>query len=162
MVLIKVYGLCDVSSQAVINNRAPTRTHALTQIYRTCRGEGCHLFSYSCFRLGQLNTRQLAAHRNWLLNSRRAPWRGGIRDMIMKSSSAVKQIRARGEYSGVGRGSVQTLCTKRPRGARLRKGCCLVCKGLTHVGLADSLRVTHCLEEGKSNRKGSLKKVPVQ
>lgn len=47
-------------------------------------------------------------------------------------------------------------------GALLRKGCCLACKGLTSVGLADSLRVTHCLGEGKSNRKGSLKKVPVQ
>ena len=50
----------------------------------------------------------------------------------------------------------------RPCGALLRKGCCLACKGLTSVGLADSLRVTHCLDEGKSNRKGSLKKVPVQ
>jgi len=40
--------------------------------------------------------------------------------------------------------------------------CCLACKGLTSVGLADSPRVTHCLDEGKSNRKGSLKKVPVQ
>lgn len=37
---------------------------------------------------------------------------------------------------------------------------CLACKGLTCVGLADC--VTHCLDEGKSNRKGSLKKVPVQ
>lgn len=30
------------------------------------------------------------------------------------------------------------------------------------LGFADSLCVTHCLNEGKSNRKGSLKKVPVQ
>lgn len=46
----------------------------------------------------------------------------------------------------------------RPCGTLLRKVCCSACKGLTSVGLADSLRVTHCLDEGKSNRKGSLKR----
>lgn len=53
------------------------------------------------------------------------------------------------------------MCEQAPW-STAQESCRLACKGLTYVGLADSLRVTHCLDDGKSNRKGRLKKVPVQ